>query len=80
MTYKQRVGREIAEARRRLPDEPSQEALARRLGISANTVGNWERGTFLPAGDQVLRLCRVLGLEPNDLFGWDADDTTEDDR
>ena len=46
-----------------------QKALARRLGITANAVSNWEQGRSRPDVSLLPRLCEVLGVSLYDLFG-----------
>ena len=42
----------------------SQRAIAESLGVSVQTVGNWEGGRSVPSldPDQMLRLCTALGV------------------
>ena len=42
----------------------SQRAIADSLGVSVQTVGNWEGGRSVPSldPDQMLRLCTALGV------------------
>ena len=42
----------------------SQRSIAESLGLSVQTVGNWEGGRSVPSldPDQMLRLCGVLGV------------------
>lgn len=74
------IGGRIRGARVAVTPRMSQEALARRLGVSVNTVLSWEKGAFVPSGKLIDELCDALGITPNALFGWDADDTMEDDQ
>lgn len=39
----------------------SQEAFAKRLGVSVNTVTRWERGVMRPKGLSLVALKRLLG-------------------
>ncbi len=47
----------------------SQRAIADSLGVSVQTVGNWEGGRSVPAldPDQMLRLCSLLGVSLDSL-------------
>lgn len=45
----------------------SQEALADRLGASAEDVRRWENDEVLPDADKVSQLCRILGISAGDL-------------
>jgi len=42
----------------------SQRAIAEALGVSTQTVGNWEGGRSVPSldPDQMLKLCSLLGV------------------
>src|SRR5438270_5263548 len=44
----------------------SQRELAELVGVHRNTVGGWERGDYLPAHADVLRLIEILSLEEED--------------
>lgn len=50
----------------------SQKALGDKLGKSANVVSNWETGTHSPDLDTTEKLCQVLDVTPNELFGWET--------
>lgn len=43
----------------------SQEALAARLGVSQQAIGQWERGVCLPSLDQAFGLSDTLGMPIN---------------
>lgn len=47
----------------------SQEALARRVGVSSKTVSNWERGTNVASltVPQMKALCEALGVTLDEL-------------
>ena len=47
----------------------SQEALAEQLGVSRQAVSKWETGTAKPELDNILALCRILEVSPNELLG-----------
>lgn len=51
----------------------SQETLAEQLGVSRQAVSKWETGTAKPELDNILALCRILEVSPNELLG----DTTQ---
>lgn len=46
----------------------AQAELARRLGVSRERLGSWERGCFMPAVDGLLALRRVLGISIDELL------------
>ena len=48
-----------------------QKELARRLGIPASAVSNWETGFAKPNIDILVPVCRVLGITLYDMFGLD---------
>lgn len=49
----------------------TQQELAARLGKSKNVVSNWERGDNSPNPDEIEKLCSILEVTPNQIFGWD---------
>lgn len=46
----------------------SQEALAEQLNVSRQAVSKWETGTAKPELDNILALCRILEVTPNELL------------
>lgn len=52
----------------------SQQALADIMGVSRNTVINWENDKNKPEYDVLPKLCSVLGLTLGTLFGTDSAD------
>ena len=46
----------------------SQEALAKLMGVAANTVSRWETGTYEPTLDDLEKLSRVLGVSILEFF------------
>jgi uncharacterized protein YjbI with pentapeptide repeats len=57
------IGNKIAEARKKI--NVSQAQLARRLFISAQAVGKWERGESMPDIITFNRLAEILGVDLN---------------
>ena len=47
----------------------SQQSLADALGVTRNSVINWEAGRYRPDADLFPQLCSLLGITLNDLFG-----------
>ena len=47
----------------------SQQSLADRLGVTRNTVINWEAGKYRPDADLFPAICGLLDISLNDLFG-----------
>ena len=66
------VGRRIAAARRAL--SLSLVGLAKRSGISADTIRGVERGAHLPGLYVLVQLCAALHITPNDLVCEEVDD------
>lgn len=57
------IGRKIRELRLAYPEGAlSQEALAGRLKIAANTISRWETGTYKPTPDDLDKLARFFGV------------------
>ena len=52
----------------RIGKSMSQEALARAVGVSRQTVNAIEKGDYNPTVKLCISICRVLGLTLNDLF------------
>jgi transcriptional regulator with XRE-family HTH domain len=46
----------------------NQSEIAERVGISIEVYGRFERGLVTPRLATLMRLCDVLGVEPNDLL------------
>lgn len=49
----------------------TQEELATQIGKTKNVISNWERGDNSPDVDTVVKLCKVLSVTPNQMFGWE---------
>ena len=47
----------------------NQPDLAEMLGVSRNTVTNWETGKNKPDIDLTIKLCQLLGIPANELLG-----------
>ena len=60
------LGERLREARK--AKNMTQMDLARELGISVNSVANYERGTSFPKEDYLYKLMNLLELDPNYLF------------
>lgn len=59
----------------------SQAALSEILGVSRNTVNNWVADKYKPEHDLIVRLCGILGLTLNELYGiTNADDLSKAER
>jgi repressor LexA len=49
----------------------SQKDIADALHKSANAVSNWELGNTGPSIDDLLKLCDMFKVTPNQILGWD---------
>ena len=47
----------------------SQEALAEVIGVSRQAISKWETGATQPEMSNIIRLCEILEVNPNILFG-----------
>ena len=56
----------------------TQDGLAKQLGKSKNVISNWERGDNSPDIESVEKMCKILRVTPNQLFGWDICKEYED--
>lgn len=61
-----RIGERARAVRERLG--LNQSDIAERVGISLEVYGRFERGVVTPRLSTLLRMCDVLGVEPNDLL------------
>lgn len=51
----------------------SQKKLADIVGTTKQSFGRWEYGQCFPSTYYVPLLCKVLGVSPNQLFGWEEE-------
>lgn len=49
----------------------TQVELGNALGRSKNVVSNWERGDNAPDLDTLEKICKILKVTPNQIFGWE---------
>lgn len=56
----------------------TQMELGTAVGRSKNVVSNWERGDNFPDLDTIVKLCRILKVTPNQMFGWEPCPEYED--
>jgi len=54
----EQIGQKIRQLRGKL----SQEALAEKLGVAANTVSRWETGTYKPTPEDLDKLARYFSV------------------
>jgi transcriptional regulator with XRE-family HTH domain len=64
--YRIEVGSAIAAARQ--AKGLSQQALARQIKVSSNSVSEWERGRSTPGLEPLRRLCEALDVPPETLL------------
>ena len=57
----------------RIKNEMSQPKLAELMGISRNTITNWENDKCRPEVDSIRELCTMLGIPLYELFGLSND-------
>lgn len=55
--------------------EMTQEALARAVGITRQTVISLETGRYAPSLELAMRLARVFGRGVDEVFFWKAPET-----
>lgn len=49
----------------------SQEEIADRLGVSRQAISKWENGQALPETANIMKLCEILEVTPNELLGYE---------
>ena len=59
---------------RRIELEMSQTELAKRVGVTRQTIGLIEAGEFNPSIKLCVSICKALGVTLNDLFWEDETD------
>jgi transcriptional regulator with XRE-family HTH domain len=67
------MGEVAREARKKA--ELTQEDVAGRIGIATEVYGRFERGDMLPSVPTLVRLCRVLRLDANEMLGFSSKQT-----
>lgn len=58
----------------------SQRQLADKLGTTQQSVSRWINGTTEPDIDDILYICYYLGVDPNELLGFEEFVESESDR
>ena len=66
-----RLGERIKELR--LRDGRTQEALAGRLGVTAQAISRWEKGICYPDMELVPSIANCFGVTIDELFGYRND-------
>ena len=55
----------------------TQKELAEQLGVSHNTISDWESGKHKPDADSIMLLCKVLGVDANYMLDWEEKKATK---
>lgn len=63
----------------RMERDMNQEALARAVGVTRQTIGMIESGSYNPTLNLCIAICDALGKTLNDLF-WIPEDERSNDR
>lgn len=61
-------GDKLREARKR--KGLTQKELSEQIGVKHNSISNWEKDQNKPDADIIERMCRVLDVTPNHLWGY----------
>lgn len=64
--------------RKRKENGLTQSQLAERLSVTDRAVSKWENGICLPDADNMLLLCKILGVTVNDLLNGEVIDIVVD--
>lgn len=58
----------------------TQSELAEKLGMTDRAISKWENGVCLPDANNMLELCRILGITINDLFSGEVVDKMDNEK
>lgn len=64
---------------RRIELNMSQTDLAKKAGVTRQTIGLIESGEFNPSIKLCIEICRALGVTLNDIF-WEENDNDKDEK
>ena len=64
---------------RRIELDISQTELAKRAGVTRQTIGLIESGDFNPSIKLCIAICKALGVTLNDLF-WEEDENETEEE
>lgn len=64
----------IREARKR--KKLTQKELAKKVGVSHNTISDWESGNHKPDVDTIMLLCKILEVDANYMLDWEEKKTS----
>ena len=65
---------------RRIELNMSQTELAKKAGVTRQTIGLIEAGEFNPSFKLCIAICKALGVTLNDIFWEDEDDEVENEK
>ncbi|MHA1965690.1 MAG: helix-turn-helix transcriptional regulator [Candidatus Thorarchaeota archaeon] len=68
--------RELRETKRKRSDSPelwTQEGLAKRLGVTRQTIISMEKGTYNPSLTLAFKLANLFGVKIEDIFEYRDD-------
>lgn len=54
----------------------TQKELASKIGVSHNTISDWESGSHKPDADTIMLLCKVLKVDANFMLDWEEKKTS----
>jgi putative transcriptional regulator len=56
------------------PEQWTQEALAKRLGVTRQTLISMEKGTYNPSLELAFKIAHSFGLKIEDIFWYEGDE------
>ena len=65
---------------RRIELDMSQTELAKKAGVTRQTIGLIEAGEFNPSIKLCIAICQALGVKLDDIFWEDEDDEVENEK
>ena len=65
---------------RRIELDMSQTELAKKAGVTRQTIGLIEAGEFNPSIKLCIAICKALGVKLDDSFWEDEDDEVENEK
>ena len=49
----------------------TQQDVASKIGKTTNAISNWELGNTSPPVDDMVEMCKLFKVTPNQIMGWD---------
>ena len=65
---------------RRIELDMSQTELAKKAGVTRQTIGLIKAGEFNPSIKLCIAICKALGVKLDDIFWEDEDDEVENEK